>query len=180
MARRKVLSGYTVFVDGVDYVGVATGFTPPTIMASVLQSDMPGHGGGFDIPTGRLEALEAMVMMADAFPALERLAADPESVTTPVLFIAVTTDGDTQRTVQYEVAGLWSKQERAEFAGPEGGEGGRGGSDRGPCTYTIACRTLTHTIDGTEIRHIDLEQNIHRIGGRDVNADLRTALSRRA
>ena len=33
MARRKPLAGYTVFVDGVDYVGVATGFTPPTIAA---------------------------------------------------------------------------------------------------------------------------------------------------
>ena len=178
MARRKVLSGYTVFVDGVDYVGIATGFTPPTITEAVVQSDMPGHGGPFAIPTGRLEELEAMVMMADQFPALERLVGDPASIQTPVLFVGVMTDGETQRKVEYELTGAWTKQERSEFAGADGGQGG-GGADRGPGTYTISCRTLTHTIDGDEIRHVDFEQNIHRINGRDVNADLRTALSRR-
>ena len=178
MARRKVLAGYTVFIDGVDYVGVATGFTPPTITSATVQSDMPGHGGAFAIPTGRLEELEAMVMMADQIPALERLVGDPESVNTPVLFIGALTDGGEQRNVQYELTGLWTKQERSEFAGAEGGQG-RGGSDRGPCTYTISCRTLTHTIDGDEVRHVDLEQNIHRIDGRDVNEALRTALARR-
>ena len=178
MARRKVLSGYTVFVDGVDHVGIATGFTPPTITAATVQSDMPGHGGPFAIPTGRLEELEAMVMMGDQIPQLERLAGDPASDQTPVLFVGVLTDGDTQRKVEYELAGIWTRQERSEFAGPDGGQGG-GGADRGPCTYTISCRTLTHTIDGDEVRHIDLEQNIHRINGRDVNEELRTALSRR-
>ena len=179
MARRKVLSGYSVFVDGVDYVGVASGFTPPTVTEATVQSDMPGHGGPFAIPTGRLEELEAMVSMADQFPVLERLVGDPRSTETPVLFIGVLTDGDTKRTVQYEISGLWTKQERSEFAGAEGGQGGGGGTDRGPCTYTISVRTLTHTIDGNEVRHIDLEQNIHRINGRDVNEELRTALSRR-
>ena len=179
MARRKSLSGYTVFVDGVDYVGAASGFTPPTITEATVQSDMPGHGGAFAIPTGRLEELEAMVAMADQFPALERLVGDPTSADTPVLFIGLLTDGVTQRNVQYELAGLWTKQERSEFSGAEGGQGGRGGGDRGPCTYTISCRTLTHTIDGDEVRHIDFEQNIHRINGQDVNAELRTALARR-
>ena len=181
MARRKVLAGYTVYVDGTDYVGVATGFTPPTISAATVESNMPGHGGSFSIATGRLAELEAMVMVADQFPALERLAADPASTNTPVLFIGVLTDGEAQRDVQYELSGLWTKQERAEFSGAEGGDGGGGGGgDRGPCTYTISCRTLTHTIDGEEVRHIDLERNIHRIDGTDVNAALRTALSRRA
>ena len=181
MAIKKSLSGYTVFVDGIDYVGVAAGFTPPTITESTVESDMPGHGGAFKISTGRLAELEAMVKMADQFPALERLVANPRSVDTPVLFIGVLTDGSLQRNVQYEVSGLWTKQERAEFAGAEGSDGGGGGSsEQGPCTYTISCRTLTHTIDGIEIRHIDFERNVHRINGRDVNADLRAALSRRA
>ena len=180
MARRKVLSGYTVFVDGIDYVGVASGFTPPPVEAETVESNMPGHGGPFAIPTGRLAALEAMVMMADSFPALEALAADPGSVNTSVLFVGVITDGETTRTVEYELAGLWSKQERSEFAGPEGSAGGGsgGGGERGPCTYTIQCRTMTHRIDGAEIRHVDFELNIHRIDGRDLTETLRTALRR--
>ena len=56
MARRKVLAGYTVFVDGVDYLGIAAGFTPPTVEAETVTSDMPGHTGPFEIPTGRLAA----------------------------------------------------------------------------------------------------------------------------
>ena len=182
MARRKVLSGYTVFVDGVDYVGVAAGFTPPPIEPQTVTSDMPGHGGSFEIMTGRLGALEAMVSMADAFPQLESLCANPGAVSTPVLFVGVTTDGETQRTVEYELAGTWTKQERSEFAGPEGstggGGGGGGGGERGPCSYTINCRTLTHRIDGAEIRHIDFEQNIHRVNGQDLTEALRTALRR--
>ena len=181
MARRKVLSGYTVFVDGVDYVGVASGFTPPTIEPETVTSNMPGHGGAFEILTGRLGALEAMVSMSDAFPALEALCANPGAVDTPVLFVGVTTDGETQRTTEYEIAGAWTKQERSEFSGPEGstgGGGGGGGGERGPCTYTISCRTMTHRIDGAEVRHIDFEQNIHRAGGTDLTEQLRTALRR--
>ena len=180
MARKKVLAGYSVFVDGVDYVGVASGFTPPVIEAASVPSDSPGHGGSFLIPTGRLEPLEATIMMADQFPELEKLAGNPESAATPVLFVGITTDGDGdgQRKVEYELSGLWTKQERAEFAGAEGGQGG-GGGDRGPCTYTVSVRVLTLKIDDSEVRHIDLEQRIHRIDGEDVNASLRDALSRR-
>lgn len=180
MARRKVLSGYTVFVDGVDYVGVASGFTPPPIEPETVTSNMPGHAGPFEMLTGRMGGLEAMVSMADAFPQLESLCANPGAVDTPVLFVGVTTDEETQRTVEYELAGVWTKQERAEFAGPEGSTGGGGGGagERGPCTYTISCRTLTHRIDGAEVRYIDFERNIHRADGEDLTEALRTALRR--
>lgn len=184
MALRKVLAGYTVFVDGIDYLGVASGFTPPPIEAETVESNMPGHGGAFALATGRIGALEAMVSMADAFPQLEALCANPAAVDTPVLFVAQITDGGADpRTIEYEIAGLWTKQERSEFAGAEGstgggGGGGRGGGERGPHSYTISCRVFTHRIDGAEIRHIDFEQNIHRIDGADLNEQLRTALRR--
>lgn len=180
MARRKVLAGYSIFVDGVDYLGVASGFTPPTIEAAAVTSDSAGHGGPFEIMTGRLGPLEAMVSMADAVPALESLCGNPNAVNTSVLFVCATTDGETQRNIEYELAGSWTKQERSEFAGPEGGAGGGGGGggERGPCTYTISVRVLTHRIDGAEIRHIDLEQNVHRVNGTDLNEQLRTALRR--
>ena len=176
--RRKVLAGYTAFIDGIDYLGVVDKFTPPPVEAEVVQSNMPGHAGPFDILTGRVGALEAMITVADAFPALEALCADPEAVDTPVQFIGVTTDGETRRQVTYELAGVWKKQERGEIAGPEGstGGGGGGGGNDGGCTYTVNCRTFTHTIDGGEVRHIDLEQNIHRIAGRDVLETLRAEL----
>ncbi len=139
MAIKKVLSGFTVYVDGIDYVGVAQRFTPPPIEL-----------------------------------ALEALAGNPRAVETPVLCVGVLTDGATPRRVEYELTGLWTKQEAPEVGGTGGGGGGRDG-----CTYTIGVRTLTHRIDGDEVRHVDLEANIHRINGTDVNAELRTALRRR-
>ena len=87
--------------------------------------------------------------------------------------------------MEYEVAGLWQKQERSEFSGPEGSAGGAGGGGGGGgaggregCTYTVNVRVFTHRIDGEEVRHIDLEQNIHRINGRDILEELRTTLRR--
>ena len=93
MATKKVLSGFTVYVDGIDYVGVAMAFTPPPIELAVEESDMPGHGGSFDIPTGRLSKLEATLQMGDAFPALEQLVGNPRAVETPVLCVGVLVDG---------------------------------------------------------------------------------------
>lgn len=173
MALRKALFGLSVYVDGIDYVGVAESFTPAEISLEVTESNMPGHGGPIDIPTGRLEALETSFVMSDSIPALEALVGDPSAPDTTVLFVGVTTDGSENRAVEYELSGLWKKQVMGEVSG-----GGGGGGDGGKCTYTISPRLLTHRIDGDEVRHIDLEQAIHRIDGTDVLAELRTALRR--
>lgn len=173
MPLKHVLSGFTIFVDGVTYLGKVKGFTPPAIEAQVVESDMPGHGGALDIPTGWLAKLESTVVMADQVPALEKLAATAASVETPVTLVRATTDGATPRRVEYEMRGLWTKQE----AGETGGGQGEGETE---CTYTIGVRELTHLIDGTEVRYIHLERNIHRVDGTDINEALRQALERSA
>ena len=171
MALRKVLFGLDVYVNGIDYVGVAESFTPAEIALEVVESDMPGHAGPIDIATGRLDALETSFVMADSFPEIEVLVGNFASPDTTVLFVGVTTDGVENRAVEYELSGLWKKQVMGEISGEGGGDGGK-------CTYTISPRILTHRIDGTEVRHIDLEQAIHRINGTDVLAELRTSLRR--
>ena len=173
MALRKALFGLSVYIDGIDYVGVAESFSPPEITLEVVESSMPGHAGPIDIPTGRLEGLEASFTMGDAIPAIEGLVGNPAAPDTPVLFVGVTTDGAENRAVEYEFSGLWKKQAPGETGG-----GGAGGGDAGKGTYTISPRILTHRIDGTEVRHIDLEQAVHRINGTDVLAELRGALRR--
>lgn len=174
MSTRRALAGYDVFVDGLEYLGTCTSFTPPTVEVAALEANVPGHGGSFDISTLRLAKMEATLVMGDAFPALETLAANPRSVDTPVLRVSAHADGAADlRRVEYQISGLWTKQEPGETSG------GDGGGDRGMCTYTIGVRVFTHTIDGVEQRHVDLEQNIHRIKGADVNKPLRDALRRR-
>ena len=181
MARKKVLAGYTLWIGGIDYIGVVAGFTPPDVTAETTTSNMPGHAGPFEIYTGRLEALEATVSMDDQYPALEALAASPASTDTDVLFIARTTDGGAAgdgttptRDVEYLLAGQWTKQARAEFSGAEGGESGGGGG--GACTYTISVRRMRHLIDGALVREIDMERNVHVAGGVDVTGELRERL----
>ena len=174
MALRKTLQGLSVYVDGIDYVGVAESFTPPDIVLEVEESNQPGHGGVIDIPTGRLEKLEATFTMGDSYPALEALVGAAAAPDTQVLFIKVSSDGTTPRTVEYQLTGLWTRQAMGEVSG--GGGAGAGGGGR--CEYTVSLRTLTHRIDGREVRHIDLEANIHRINGTDVNAGITTALRR--
>ena len=174
MALPKTLHGLDVYVGGIDYIGVAASFTPPDIVAEVEESNMPGQGGPIDIGTGRLEKLTATFTMADSFPALETLVGRPSATDTEVLFLKVSTDGVLHRTVEYSLTGLWTSQSMGEVAG--GGGAGAGGGGR--CEYTVSVRTLTHRIDGNEQRFIDLERNIHRIGGQDVNAELSRLLRR--
>ena len=171
MALQKALFGLDVYVNGIDYVGVAESFTPPRSRSRWSSRTCPATGVPSTSPTGRLEGLEAEFVMADSFPALEVLVGNPASPDTPVLFVGVTTDGTENRAVEYELSGLWKKQVMGEVSGG-------GGDSTGKCTYTISPRILTHRIDGGEVRHIDLEQAIHRINGTDVLAELRTALRR--
>lgn len=175
MALPKTLHGLSVYVDGVDYVGIASSFTPPDIVLEVEESNMPGHGGVIDIPTGRLEKLEAVFAMSDAIPALEALVGSAAAVDTQVHFVKVSTDGAVARTVEYQLTGLWTRQAMGEVSGG-GARGGGGGG--GQCEYTVSIRTIAHRIDGREVRYIDLESNVHRINGTDVNAALSRALRR--
>ena len=174
MALIKTLHGLSVYVDGIDYVGVAESFTPPDIVLEVEESNQPGHGGVIDIPTGRLEKLEAVFTMGDSYPALEALVGAGNAVETQVLFVKVSSSGAEHRTVEYQLTGLWTRQAMGQVSG--GGGAGAGGGGR--CEYTVSVRTITHRIDGREVRHIDLEQNIHRINGTDVNAQLTSLLRR--
>ena len=100
---------------------------------------MPGHGGPFAITTGRLEELEAMVSMGDSVPRARAPGRQPGlDRDAGALHRGDRPTARHSATSQYEITGLWTKQERSEFAGAEGGQGGRGGGDRGPCTYTIS------------------------------------------
>lgn len=174
MPTRRALAGYDVYVDGVEYLGTCTSFTPPTIESQTTEANLPGHGGSFDVASLRLSKMEATLVMGDAFPALERLAANPGSIDVPIHLVSAHADGaGALRRVEHQISGLWTKQEAGETSG------GDGGGDRGMCTYTIGVRVYTHRVDGAEVRHVDLEQNIHRIAGRDVNQELRDALRRR-
>ena len=84
---------------------------------------------------------------------------------------------DANRVVEYLISGGWTKQEREEYSSAEGGDGGGGGGGgRGPCTYTISVRRLKHVIDGVVQREIDLERNVHVVGGVDVTQQLRERL----
>ena len=170
MALGKVLHGMAVYVNGVSHVGVATSMTPPDVEPETVEQRQPGHGGVIRVPTGRLMPMEAMFTMSDVVPELEVLAADPKSVDVPVTFISALTDGgEDARRDEYEIKGLWTKQSPGERS-MEGRAGG------GAATYTISVRELTHLVDGVERRHVDLESDIHRIDGRDVNQPLREAL----
>ena len=166
LARK--ISGVAVYVDGITYVGQAE-FTPPNVAASVEESDMPGHGGAFDIPTGRLDKMDAELKVMDSVPALQTLVGNPKGAETEVLCVAVYTDGESdQRTESWSVRGTWREQNRDAV-----GASGDAGVEN---AYVVNVRVLTHKVDGTEVRHVDLVRDIHRINGTDVNAARRQAL----
>jgi len=133
----------------------------------VEESVGPGHGGAFVISAGRLDKVDAELKLMDSVPALNALVGNPRAAQTEVLCVAVATDGDRERKESWTLRGLWRSQTR-NVAG--------GGEKNVEYTYAVNVRTLTHRIDGDEVRHIDLVQDIHRIDGADVNAERRASL----
>lgn len=161
----KKLGGANMLVDGVSYHGQVY-FTPPIIAATVEEISMPGHGGKLDILTGHIEKMEAEVEVMDASEALSGFVANPESRQASVEFLTHVTSNDGSKNERWVVRGVWTKQERGEV-----------NDDKNVSTkYSITVDILTHFINGVEQRHIDVEQAIHRIKGRDVNALLRDGL----
>ncbi|MDM5147665.1 phage major tail tube protein [Candidatus Persebacteraceae bacterium Df01] len=165
-ALPKKISGVAVYVGGISYIGNAE-WTPPNIAASVEESAMPGHGGAFDIPTGRLEKMDAELRIMDTHPALAALAANPHSMGTEVSCVSTYTDGSADRRERWDFRGLWREQNREALGA---------GDTNIQVTYLINIRTLAHTIDGRVVRKIDLEQDIHEVNGVDINAARRNAL----
>ena len=171
MALPKSLSGLTIYVAGIDYVGVARSFTPPEVEAATMEADQPGHAAPVDVPTHRLSKLTAECVLGDVDPRLERLVGSPAALEVPVHFVGALTDGLQTRSVEWAVTGLWTKQSPGQVGG-----GGGGGADGVESTYTISPRTLMHRIDGDEVRFVDVEANVHRIDGVDVLQPVRDAL----
>ncbi len=166
---RKVLVGSTVYADGVDYLGIALEFTPPTITMETVTQNQPGHAAPIEIATGRLEALEASFVMGDAVPEVEALVGAPHAVDVPLTFVSRVTDGATARVETHELAGVWTKAEASSM-------GEAASADAGRHTYTVSIRTLRHLIDGAEVRRIDVEANEHVVNGVPVLDPLRAAL----
>lgn len=161
----KKLAGANMLVDGISFHGQVY-FTPPVITAKTEEISMPGHGGTKDVLTGKVEKMEAEVEVMDSSQQLSQFVANPRSRQASVEFLTSTVSNDGTRSERWVVRGLWTKQERGEV-----------NDDNNVSTkYSITVDILTHFIDGVEQRHIDIDQAIHRVGGDDINAQMRADL----
>lgn len=179
MATQRGLAGFSVFYDGVDYLGVAVGFTPPVVEPERMRVNQPGHAGPLSVLTGRLSGdLQAMLVMGDTDPRLEALVGSPAASERPLLFVYTGFDSQrVQRTVEHEITGVWARVETDEIGGRNRGGGGGGGEGQQfQQSYRVDVYTWTHRIDGEEVRHVDIESNIHRVNGEDVLEEVRAAL----
>lgn len=175
MALQQVIAGVSVFVNGIDFIGQARSFMPPMAEAETLEVDQPGHAGPMRIPSGRLAGdLEARCTFGVVDPRIEHLVADPGSINTPIVFVYALTDGQQHRQVRHSISGLWTVTDNRDDIGGRRG-GGRDANQVTP-TYRVSIRKWEHTIDGFEVRFVDIEQGIHRIQGVDVLADIRALL----
>ena len=68
MALQKALFGLDVYVDGIDYLVSRRVSHLPRSRSRSSSRTCPGHAGPIDVPSGRLEGLEASFVMADSIP----------------------------------------------------------------------------------------------------------------
>lgn len=163
----KVLQGLNAFIDGDQFIGIATKVDPSLPKPKVKGVNSPGHAGEIEVATSKWEKSEPKLTLADYHPKALAMVGDPASLEKTLNLIGVI-GADDSRTIEIEVTGLWKSNDATEWATDSDAE----------LSFTVAARTYKLIIDGKEIRYIDYERNIVRINGKDINSDLNKALRR--
>ncbi|CAA0097551.1 Uncharacterised protein [BD1-7 clade bacterium] len=163
----KVMQGLNAFVDGDEFIGVATKVEPSLPKPKNKEINSPGHAGAIDVPTHKWEKSTPKLTLQDYPPQVIALVGDTDALDKPLTLIGVI-GADDQRVIEIEVTGLWTAAEPSEWADDADAE----------LAVTVSARTYKLTIDGKEVLFIDYERNDVRINGKNKTNALNKALRR--
>jgi P2 family phage contractile tail tube protein len=156
------LKDFALFIDGVGQAGKVEEGTPPKIALVTAEVENGGMAGTVDIFMGMVEKMEFSVTLsgvsADFYRHLGKVI--------PVTLRGATDDGEAVKPVIYQMRALVKEDETGTFKR----------KDKATVKLTMTPQYLKLTVDGQELREIDILGNKIVIDGVDLLADQRTAL----
>ena len=163
----KILQGMNCFIDGQEFIGVATKAAivyPQPKMKDVMS---PGLAGMRKLQTGKWELEALKVTLQDYPPEVISLVGHPDSTEKPVQLIGAFGPHDA-RTVTVDIRGPWVSLEGEEWADD---------SDSS-LSFGIYPEVYSLQIDGKDVVFYDAEAHEVRLGGQSMTADLNKRLKR--
>jgi len=163
----KVLQGMNCFIDGQEFIGVATKAAIIYPQPKMKEVASPGFAGMRKLQTGKWELEDLKVTLQDYPPQIIGLVGNPQSGEKPVQLIGAFGPQD-PRTVTVTITGPWNTLEGEEWADD---------SDSS-LSFGIYPEVYTLQIDGKEVVYYDCEAGEVRLNGQSMTADLNKRLKR--
>lgn len=155
----EIVADFDILLKGVGQVGTAYKVTVPKL-TQVKETHTSGVGD-YDISIGQFEKMTAsFTILLENITFYDGIAAINDA---EVEFVEAVKAGSAVREGNYEFKGVLD----LDVADAER-------KKKKEVTGNIACNRAYHSIDGAEAYHIDFENGIARVGGVDLNAEVRS------
>ncbi len=167
MPLPSIVRDINCFIKEKSFIGVANVATIPKIVTKTTDMVLAGFAGDIERDIGKLEKLESSITVSQFSSEVLGLIGDRASRDETLVLRGAIDVGDSISTLVVKMQGLWKEVEFAEFK-PE---------TEATNKFAIAVEVFTLELDGKEIIHIDKENNIFRVNGKDRNEKIREALA---
>lgn len=167
MALPSVIRDMNTFIKETSFIGVVNEATLPKIVTKTADMVLSGFAGDIERDLGKLEKLESNITVSQYSSIALGLVGDRASRDETLVIRGAIDIGDSISKLAVKMQGLWKEVDFGSFK-PEETVG---------LKFAIAVEVYTLEIDDQEIIHIDKENNIFRVNGKDRNEKIREALA---
>ena len=161
----KILKNFNLFVDGRGYAGKADEVTPPKL--TIKTEDF--RGGGMDVPAAvdmGMEKLEGSFSIVEYDPEVLKQFGLVSGNQVQVTLRGALVDDKTTTPMTISLRGMFTDVDMGNFKA----------GDLATLKCSIACRYYSLDIGGQKVIEIDVDNMVRNINGKDVLADIRSAL----
>jgi Bacteriophage tail tube protein len=163
----NIIKNMNLFIDGKSYAGKIDEFTPPKLTLKTEEHRAGGMDTSVDIDMG-MEKMEAAFILSDYNPDTLKLFGLTDGSTVPLTARAAAQDDATGTVVPILI------EMRGKCKEIDSGTWKAG--DKAPTTYALSLSYYKHTVNGTVIHEIDVENMIRKINGVDQLEKIREAI----
>ncbi|WP_372830510.1 phage major tail tube protein [Pontibacterium sp.] len=163
----SVLEDTNIFFKDESWAGLANEATLPKIAVKMADQVLAGVAGTIERDLGKLEKMEAGVVVSDMSAKVIDLIGSQDSRDEVLTFRGAVNADDANRAVVVKMQGFWKEVEFNAWK-PE---------EMMSSKFAIALEFFELSVDGVEVIYVDKLANIFRVNGKDRNQWKREALA---